>query len=208
MAAQATPEHLPEHLDRIRAESARLDKLVGQLLALSRIDSTVDGSHRAMIDLTALVHEVADDAGLEGRARAVRVTVSADAGCTIEGDEDALRSALESIVRNAVRHTAERSAVEIALRRETERTVVCVRDHGPGVPEDMLDSIFVAFFQAENSAGGCGLGLAIAERAVKAHLGSIRAANAEGGGLIVEVELPAAVSGRQVRSTVPPRAAR
>jgi two-component system sensor histidine kinase CpxA len=192
LAARAPQEGTPEHLDRIRAEAGRLDKLIGQLLVLSRIDSTVDATQRAAIDLSALVQDVADDAVFEGAAHARRVTVSADPACTVHGDEDALRSALENIVRNAIRYTPENAAVEISLRCESSRVVIQVRDHGPGVSDDMLRGIFAPFCRAEDSTEGFGLGLAIAERAVVAHLGSIRASNAEGGGLLVEMDLPMA----------------
>jgi signal transduction histidine kinase len=187
---QCPPEEAPEHLERIGLEAQRLDKLIGQLLALSRIESTVDGGQRAPIDLTALVQEVASDADFEARAHTRRVVVAADPGCITAGDENSLRSALENIVRNAVRYTAEGSTVDVSLRREIARAVIGVRDRGPGVPAEMLASIFVPFRRAENSGSGCGLGLAIAERAVAAHAGRIRASNAEGGGLLVEVELP------------------
>jgi signal transduction histidine kinase len=190
LVKQGPAEEAPEHLERIEVESRRLDKLIGQLLTLSRIDSTVDGGQRAAIDLTTLVHEVASDADFEGRAHARRVSVTADPGCVANGNEEALRSALENIVRNAVRFTAEGTEVEVSLHREPMRSVIRVRDHGPGVPADMLRSIFVPFRRAENSTDGCGLGLAIAERAVVAHSGSVRASNAEGGGLMVEMELP------------------
>jgi signal transduction histidine kinase len=194
LVKQGPAEDAPEHLDRIGVEARRLDKLIGQLLTLSRIDSTVDGGQRSAIDLTTLVHEVASDADFEGRALGRRVSVTADPGCVTSGNEEALRSALENILRNAVRYTAEGTDVEVSLRREPARTVIRVRDHGPGVPDDMLRSIFVPFHRAGNSTDGCGLGLAIAERAVVAHSGSVRASNAQGGGLVVEMELPVAGS--------------
>ena len=190
LVKQGPAEEAPEHLERIDAEARRLDKLIGQLLTLSRIDSTVDGGQRTSIDLTTLVQEVASDADFEGRAHGRRVSVAAVARCITNGNEEALRSALENILRNAVRYTAEGTEVEVSLRREPARAVIRVRDHGPGVPDNMLRSIFVPFQRAENSSNGSGLGLAIAERAVVAHSGSVRARNAEGGGLVVEMELP------------------
>jgi two-component system sensor histidine kinase CpxA len=194
---QGPREEVPEHLERIGGEARRLDKLIGQLLTLSRIDSTVDAGQRTAVDLTTLVHEVASDADFEGRACARRVVVAADPGCVISGNEEALRSALENILRNAVRHTPDGTNVEVSLRREPSRTVIRIRDHGPGIPEDMLHSIFVPFRRVENSTHGSGLGLAIAERAVVAHSGTLRASNAEGGGLVVEMELPVGTEARQ-----------
>jgi two-component system OmpR family sensor kinase len=102
-----------------------------------------------------------------------------------------LRSAVENVVRNAVRHTAEGTAVEISLHVGNSRALLQVRDHGPGVQDSMLSEIFQPFRRVANgNFEGAGLGLAIAERAVNVHRGTIRAINAANGGLIVEIDLP------------------
>jgi two-component system sensor histidine kinase CpxA len=96
-------------------------------------------------------------------------------------------------VRNAIRHTVEGTAVEISLQTNKSSTLLRVRDHGPGVPDGMLQDIFLPFHRIANAdAEGAGLGLAIAERAVDVHRGTIRATNAQDGGLIVEIALRAA----------------
>ena len=102
------------------------------------------------------------------------------------------------MLRNAVRHTAEGTEVEVRLDRAhgngAEAAVVRVRDHGPGVPESALKDLFRPFYRTdearERTAGGTGLGLAISERAVRLHGGEIHASNAEDGGLLVEIRLP------------------
>lgn len=217
-------EEAAEYLNRIGVESDRLDKLIGQLLTLTRIDSGVDAV-RETFDLTNLVHEVAADGDFEGRVHNRSVTiVSADA-CAMTGMPELLRSAIENVVRNAVRHTHPETAVEITLKRDEgwldtngdsllrkynlskPRATLRVRDHGPGVAENRLPVIFLPFRRAIETANvgpspgeanesgevetsGAGLGLAIAERVVRMHEGTIRAVNASDGGLIVEIELP------------------
>jgi two-component system sensor histidine kinase CpxA len=125
--------------------------------------------------------------------------------------EELLRSAVENVVRNAVRFTAEGTSVEIALSKDSDAgnnyAVISVRDHGQGVPDDSLEKIFQPFYRAEDardrqSGGGTGLGLAITDRAVRMHGGSIKASNAAGGGLLVEmrIALPI-VEGTGARST-------
>jgi two-component system sensor histidine kinase CpxA len=100
---------------------------------------------------------------------------------------------VENVVRNAIRHTLEGTAVEISLQIGGGRALLRVRDYGPGVPESMLAEIFLPFRRVANgNSDGAGLGLAIAERAVGIHRGTIRARNAPKGGLIVEIELPLA----------------
>jgi two-component system sensor histidine kinase CpxA len=194
---QASPEEAPEYLNRIDQEAERLDKMIGQLLTLTRIESGVEASQRERFDLTNLVQEVAADGDFEAQAhnREVRV-VQADA-CTMFGVPEMLRSAIENVVRNAIRHTRPDTSVELTLRKleGASRALLNVRDRGPGVPDRLLKEIFVPFQRVfdqnePNAAQGSGLGLAIAERAVRMHDGSISARNAVDGGLIVELELP------------------
>jgi signal transduction histidine kinase len=192
LVRRGPPEETAENLDRIALEARRLDTLIGQLLALTRIGSGVDRGSPVPFDFTNLVQEVASDAAFEARARNRSVMVREAAECTVAGFEEPMRSAVENVVRNAVRHTAEGSAVEISLRCADSRAVLTVRDHGPGVPESLLSKMFEPFQRAADS-DGAGLGLAIAQSAVAVHRGSIRASNAAAGGLIVEIELPAAI---------------
>lgn len=180
-----------ENLERIGMEARRLDVLIGQLLTLTRIDSGVDRDLPARFDLTNLVQEVANDADFEARARNRHAVVENADACSILGFEEMMRSAVENVVRNAVRYTVEGTAVEIALNRMDSIALLRVRDHGPGVPEAMLAEIFLPFRRVEDSdANGAGLGLAIAERAVQVHRGEIKAMNAPDGGLVVEFRLP------------------
>ena len=110
-----------------------------------------------------------------------------------------LRGAVENVVRNAVRHTAELTSVDVSMdRRQTAsgpRAVIEVRDHGPGVPDNAFGSLFVPFNRIVDNGvpigtEGTGLGLAITRRTFEVHGGSATAANAEGGGFIVTLELP------------------
>ncbi len=185
-------------LDRIERESDNLNEMISQLLTLTRLESGTDARKRTDVDLAALVREVAADADFEARSlnRAVHV-VSTDT-CSINGVEELLRSAVENVVRNAVRFTPEGTAVEVALRKQNGAgdncAIISVRDRGNGVPEEALEKIFRPFYRSEDardrqSGGGSGLGLAITERAVRMHGGTVQAANAPGGGLSVEMKL-------------------
>jgi two-component system sensor histidine kinase CpxA len=185
-------------LDRIGREAESINEMIGQLLTLSRAESGTHGLRNAKLDLCALVKEVADDAEFEARSRERSVRVVNCETCPMMGASELLRSAVENVVRNAVYYTKEKTEVEISLRRETladERyAVVSVRDHGKGVPEEAIVEIFRPFYRVEDArdrqTGGTGLGLAIAARAVRLHGGTIKAANAPDGGLIVEMRLP------------------
>jgi len=192
LVRQGPAEEAAENLDRIGQEARRLDTMIGQLLTLTRIDTGADRGKPARFDLTNLVQEVASDADFEARARNRRVVVKQADACSADGFEELLRSAVENVVRNAARHTAEGTAVEISLQCGNSKALLSVRDYGPGVPENMLGEIFQPFRRVPHGeSDGAGLGLAIAERAVHVHRGSIRARNSiDGRGLIVEILLP------------------
>jgi two-component system sensor histidine kinase CpxA len=186
-----------EHLNRIELETERLNTLIGQLLTMARVDSGVDLERRMVFDVAAVVDEVAMDADYEARGRGCVVEVSGPRNCMVAGAADMIRGAVENVVRNAVRHTADGSHVEISLERRQSAAgpsvVIQVRDHGPGVPEKIMPRLFVPFYRgphADNNQNGTGLGLAITRRAFEIHGGAATAANADGGGFIVSLELP------------------
>lgn len=186
------------HLARIERESERLNEMIGQLLSLSRWEAGTDGMRRQPVDLAALMREVAEDANFEARGQNRAVETIECEECETAGTPTLLRSAVENIVRNAVRHTPEGTTVKVSLRCRREgddgEAVLSVRDEGPGVPEEAISQIFRPFYRVDDSrtreTGGAGLGLAITERAVHLHGGSITAANVSGGGFVVEMRLP------------------
>ncbi len=155
--------------------------------------------------LQQLVQEIAKDATFEAQSRHCRVDVEIAAECVVNGSASLLHSAIENVVRNAIRYTEEGTAVRIRLQAQDgprgSQAVVQVTDSGPGVPEDSLDKLFRPFYRIDDArgrqTGGVGLGLAITVRAVSLHGGSVIAANRPEGGLMVEIRLPLA-SQRQV----------
>jgi len=186
-------------LDRIALEADRINEMIGQVLTLSQLESGTDRFENLKIDLVTLVKEIAEDADFEARSRGCTVRLLKSEPCEVAGVPQLLRSAVENVVRNAVRYTAPGTAVEIFLRCETvdekRYAVITVRDHGAGVPKDKIEAIFRPFYRVEDArdrkSGGTGLGLAIAARGVRVHEGSINAVNAPDGGLIVEVRIRA-----------------
>jgi two-component system sensor histidine kinase CpxA len=186
-------------LDRIDREAERLNDLIGAILSFSRLESGVRIPAREPVELDQLLLEVAEDARLEAGRRKLIVIAEPVPQASILGDPMLLHSALDNVLRNAVRHAPEGSSVEVSLTEDTpdghrNGYVVRVRDHGPGVPDDMLSRIFEPFVRVSaaqaGQSGGVGLGLAIAQRAVEAHNGSIGARNHAGGGLVVTIRLP------------------
>ncbi len=219
---KANPEIAPElvsSLNRIELEADRLNQLIQRLLTISRLESGTDGVRKAILSLRELVEQVAHDAEYETPGRGCRVTLAttrqipliaesamsgaptADAAdeFLVEADPDLLRSAVENVVRNATRYTAEGTTVEVRLERQRaahgDEIVVRVLDSGPGVPEEALEKIFEPFYRLDDArnrqTGGAGLGLSIADRAVRLHGGQLRASNRNEGGLEVQIRIPA-----------------
>ncbi len=183
------------HLDRIELEAERLGELIGQILTLSKLEGGLPSE--GPVDLEALVEEVVGDASYEADAKGRSVDWQRGEVRPLRGSADVLRWAIENVLRNALRFTPEDSSVEVRTESlEGDRVAITIRDHGPGVPEHQLEAIFRPFFRIgtdrDRRTGGRGVGLAIAERAVLAHRGSIRAENETTGGLRVTIELPAA----------------
>lgn len=181
-------------LDRIEREAGQLNTLIGQLLALSRLESGDARPSQTLLDLRPMLANIIEDAQLEATARHRKVELAEGETCIVRGIPDVLCSAVQNVVSNALRHTPEHSVVEVALRCEADRATISVRDHGPGVPEEALTEIFRPFYRVDDArdreGGGSGLGLAIVERAVTSHGGMVQAMNAPDGGLIVEIKIP------------------
>lgn len=194
LAVQRAGPDATSALARIQREAENLNEMIGQLLALTRLESRTEELQKTELDLRQLVGEIVDDADFEARGSNRSVRFKATNECTVMGIEQLLRRAIENVIRNAVQYTPEGTEVEVALRIDSGDAVVTVRDRGTGVPESALTKIFHPFYRVDEArdreAGGVGLGLAIAERAVRLHGGRVTATNADGGGLIVTISLP------------------
>ena len=180
-------------LERIEKESNRLNEMISRLLILSKLESGGQELEMQNVNLRKVVEEIVADADFEAQAKEKAVKITAIEESRFLGSENLLRSAVENVLRNAVRYTHENTAVEVSLRNRNGNTVIDIRDYGGGVPENELENLFRPFYRVgearERKSGGVGLGLAIAQRAVFAHRGSIKAQNT-GEGLLVEIKLP------------------
>jgi two-component system sensor histidine kinase CpxA len=174
-------------LDRINKEVERVDALLGQILLYSRAGhrSSYD---RVPVDLSSLIEEVVDDGQIEGRSFSKTVVMTRSAMATVDANRPLLRSAIENVLRNAIRHAPQNSEIDIALRRIDGQAIVTIADRGPGVEMQEIDQIFDPFV---GSGEGSGLGLAIARTVVANHGGSIVAENRPEGGLVVTICFPA-----------------
>jgi two-component system sensor histidine kinase CpxA len=198
LARQHCSSAADSYFNRIERDAERLNELIGELLTLSLLESGTEQLLREPLALDALVAKVAQDAEFEAENRGKSVALIACEALAVEGNSELLRRALENVVRNAVRYTREGMTVEITLHseqgEEAMHAVITVRDHGPGVPEATLAKLFLPFYRVaearDRQSGGTGIGLAITDRAVRLHGGTVNARNAPDGGLLIEIRLP------------------
>lgn len=199
LARQRADAESTDMLDRIELEASRLNELIGRILTLARLEDGEQLVPQTPVPLDELIANVTDDAEFEAQARHCHVQTNIPEGdWEVRGNASLLHSAIENVVRNAIRYTQEGTAVEITLFRELRagggEAVVRVSDSGPGVPPDALTKLFEPFYRLDDArgrlTGGVGLGLAITERAVRFHGGKVSASNRQGGGLTIELRLP------------------
>ena len=180
-------------LDRIEIESQRLNEMISRLLILSKLESGGQELEKQSVNLRKLIEEITEDADFEAQAKNKSVKITSIEDSRFRGNENLLRSAVENVLRNAVRYTKEKTAVEVSLNNQNGAAFIEIADHGGGVPETELENLFRPFYRVgearERKSGGVGLGLAIAQRAVFAHRGTIKAQNTNDG-LRVEIKLP------------------
>jgi two-component system OmpR family sensor kinase len=193
MGATTSPTEVDRAMRRIEDEAARMGVLVDDLLTLARLDQVPDAPH-ASVDLAGLARDAADDARATSPGRAI--TVAADGPARVLGDAHQLRQVLGNLLRNALVHTADGTPVELGVARAGGEVRISVRDHGEGLPAGTDPrELFERFWRSEpgreRGRAGAGLGLAIVAGIVEAHRGSVDAHNADGGGALFEVRLPA-----------------
>jgi len=188
------PDQAPALMERIQRESVRMDKLIGELLALSRLQANVDNQLDEEIDLRELLSDIVDDAQLEASASGRLIRVVSELDGVARGNVALLRRAVENVLRNAIKFSDPGGVVDVGAAPGAggRVAVISVRDTGTGVPESEVANIFDPFFRSSTHARkeGTGLGLAIAKRVIESHGGSISASNVPGGGLLVNIELP------------------
>lgn len=199
LAREDAPMAMSENLERIERETGRLNALIGQLLRLSSLESINTTVETEEFSLKHLLEELLPDIEFEALQRSCSIKLEAACDCIVRGNSELIYRAIENIARNAVRYTKEVSTVEVSLdceMREGHRICVLkISDRGPGLPESELQNIFRPFYRVDSArqrdTGGFGIGLAIAERAIRLHQGQVYAINRTDGGITMVVILPA-----------------
>ena len=192
--ARQSPTDSPRQLDRLEGEIERLDGLISQVLKLARLHGSEAPFAREAFDIDEVLEEVVRDANFEGAVKNCKVRQRGAARCVVHGNRELLRSAIENVLRNAVRYSPAGGLVDVTVECSGDGLSILVRDRGPGVPERDLERIFEPFYRVAESrdrdTGGEGIGLAITSQVMIAHGGTATANNHTGGGLEVLLRLP------------------
>ena len=181
--------------NRIESEAARMSRLIDDLLLLARMDE-VESEPLGEVDLTVIAADACSDAAATDPTRPI--TLDAPSPAWIVGIEDHLRQAVGNLMTNALRYTPSGSPLDVSVMATEAMVILTVADRGPGIPDESLDKVFNRFFQVDPSrtGSGSGLGLSIVAAVCEESGGEAHARNREGGGLAVELTLPAARSSR------------
>jgi two-component system sensor histidine kinase CpxA len=183
--ARQPPADVTRQLDRLEREIERLDSMISQVLKLARLHGANARIEKESFELDEVIEEVVRDANFEGAVKHCTVNVQGSAKAAILGNRELLRSAIENVLRNAVRYSPTEKPVDLSIARARSGLEIAIADHGPGVPAADLERIFEPFYRVAESrdrdSGGEGIGLAITAQVMKAHGGAARARNTPGG---------------------------
>jgi signal transduction histidine kinase len=194
--ARRSPQEACSYLARIEENVLRMEALTGRLLDFSRFELVEESLSKEQCDLAELVSRVVEEARIEAEARGCTIRFLPVSPCLVSANYELMHRAIENVVRNSVQYTRENSLVSVILSCPSNRAAqILVEDEGPGISEEELKEIFKPFYRTLhariNQKLGAGLGLAISERAVNLHSGSIKASNrCDGKGLQVAIQIP------------------
>ncbi|PKG82119.1 two-component sensor histidine kinase [Colwellia sp. 75C3] len=183
-----------KHLNRCETEVDRLDEMIADVLTLSRLEHNQNVFDADEIDLKDLVEYVVNDCQYFATSKNVTIDFKTEFSCPLLADSKLVASAISNVVNNAVKYSPTNQVVTLELSEKDEQITLTISDHGPGVPDEMIEKLFTPFFRVadgrERSSGGTGLGLAIAQQAITLHQGYIVAQNQVSSGLKVIITLP------------------
>jgi len=187
-------EDTKKFLEIIARHSARMERLVRDLLRLARLDARQEALDLAPCDLQQLFSTVVGDVAQTAEAKRQRITTTVDPdACRITADPAKLHDVLRNLVENAVHYAPDAAAIKLEATRANGVVRISVSDSGPGIPADDLSRVFERFYRVDKSRsrpGGTGLGLAIVKHLVELHGGQVSAENRPEGGARFVITVP------------------
>ena len=195
MDEPVSPAERRKFLEVIDRHTARMERLVRDLLRLARLDAHQETADLHVLDVASLFRSVLADLAEPIERRHVTTAVNVEpAAVSIQADVTKLQDAVRNLVENAVNYSADGGQIELGAKTNGEMIDLTVADRGPGVPESDLGRVFERFYRVDQSRtrdpGGTGLGLSIVRQLVELHGGRVRAANRPDGGAIFTISIP------------------
>ena len=193
-AIREDPVAAQRFADRIEFESARLGRLVGDLLDLSRLEDP-ERVAQELIDLSAGARRVMEDAESEAVSKEISLQAEISDGVFVKGDESQMAVLVRNLVENAMRYTPEGGRVSVVVHQEGGSAIVRVSDNGIGIPLEAQARVFERFYRVDRARsrdrGGTGLGLAIVKHVAELHGGTVQLDSELGRGSIFTALVPA-----------------
>ena len=181
-------------IENMFQQTQRMQSLVTDLLALSKME-TKPVKHNKIIDVTALLTSLKENAEIAGNKKQQTITLVADKELRIRGNNEELHSLFSNLINNAVRYTPEKGHIDIEWKKMGNEAVFSVKDDGPGIAARHLPHLTERFYRADadrsRETGGTGLGLAIAKYAVERHDGRLQIKSILGKGSTFSCYFPA-----------------
>jgi two-component system sensor histidine kinase SenX3 len=188
------PEAVVRFSGRMQTESARLTKLVQQIIELSRLQGDDPLADPQTVDVDAIVSRSIDQSSIDAQSKGITVVHDGERGLQILGNGDEIALALGNLVANAVAYSPEHRRVVVAARADDLMVDLTVTDQGIGIPPEEIDRIFERFYRVDparhRSTGGTGLGLSIVKHVAASHGGEVRVWSVEGQGSTFTLSLP------------------
>ena len=189
-----SPQAREQYLQRCQKEIMRLDQMIEDVLALSRLENTLHITESEQVNLNSLVQNIVNDEQFVADKKSIEIVVNSVNEIIITADQTLLTSAISNVLSNAVKYSPEKSSIDVTLSSDKQFITLVICDAGEGVPEESLTQLFTPFYRVnlarDRNTGGTGLGLAIAKQAIDAHKGKIFAKNNATKGLSVIIQVP------------------
>ena len=208
LARAGSPADAAEALAELQQGIARSTRLVERLLTLARLDAASEREAAGPVDLSALLHRAVAERQALARTSGLELRAVIEPAVIIDGDASQLQSLVDNLLDNALRYTPRGGQVIASLTPRRREIQLTVQDTGPGIPVAERTRVFDRFYRVPGTqASGSGLGLAIVRRVVQLHGGSIDIADAQQGGTVITVLLPAErrAPGEPGATPAPPR---
>jgi len=186
---------LKKHFHTMFEQAQRMSRLVDDLLTLSRLETTPPARHEQVVDVPALLTALKETAELLSGAQQHRISLDADAGLSLRGNEEELRSAFSNLINNAVRYTPARGAIHLSWKHDGDSPVFAVTDSGEGIPPQHLPHLTERFYRVDTArsrdTGGTGLGLSIVKHILLRHEARLAIESRLGRGSVFRCVFPA-----------------